>query len=83
MLSRSGSWIATVIGAGVQGREHLRLLPLIRNIVVPMNYRRGAIFAPQGRCAHNDEADGPPDPGNELLPSLVIARCGAETDDVL
>jgi ornithine cyclodeaminase/alanine dehydrogenase-like protein (mu-crystallin family) len=30
MLSRSGSRIATVIGAGVQGREHLRLLPLIR-----------------------------------------------------
>src|SRR6266481_5970172 len=32
MLSRSGSRIATVIGAGVQGREHLRLLPLIRNL---------------------------------------------------
>jgi alanine dehydrogenase len=31
MLSRSGSRIATVIGAGVQGREHLRLLPLIRD----------------------------------------------------
>jgi alanine dehydrogenase len=32
MLSRSGSRIATVIGASVQGREHLRLLPLIRNL---------------------------------------------------
>jgi alanine dehydrogenase len=31
MLSRSGSRIGTVIGAGVQGREHLRLLPLIRD----------------------------------------------------
>src|SRR5580700_2225794 len=31
MLSRRGSRIATVIGAGVQGREHLRLLPLIRD----------------------------------------------------
>jgi alanine dehydrogenase len=31
MLSRSESRIATVIGAGVQGREHLRLLPLVRN----------------------------------------------------
>jgi alanine dehydrogenase len=31
LLSRSGSRIATVIGAGVQGREHLRLLPLIRD----------------------------------------------------
>lgn len=31
LLSRSGSRIATVIGAGVQGREHVRLLPLIRD----------------------------------------------------
>jgi alanine dehydrogenase len=31
LLSRVGSRIATVIGAGVQGREHLRLLPLIRD----------------------------------------------------
>jgi ornithine cyclodeaminase/alanine dehydrogenase-like protein (mu-crystallin family) len=32
MLSRSESQIATVIGAGVQGWEHLRLLPLIRDL---------------------------------------------------
>jgi ornithine cyclodeaminase/alanine dehydrogenase-like protein (mu-crystallin family) len=32
MLSRGESRIATVIGAGVQGREHVRLLPLIRDI---------------------------------------------------
>ena len=32
MLSRCKSRIATVIGAGVQGREHLRLLPLIRDL---------------------------------------------------
>lgn len=32
MLSRADSRIATVIGAGVQGREHLRLLPLVRSI---------------------------------------------------
>jgi alanine dehydrogenase len=31
LLSRAGSRIATVIGAGAQGREHLRLLPLVRN----------------------------------------------------
>jgi len=31
MLSRAGSRIATVIGAGVQGRQHLRLLPRVRN----------------------------------------------------
>jgi len=32
MLSRAGSRVATVVGAGVQGREHLRLLPLIREL---------------------------------------------------
>ena len=32
MLSRSESRIATVIGAGVQGREHVRLLPLVRDL---------------------------------------------------
>jgi len=32
MLSRSKSRIATVLGAGVQGREHVRLLPLIRDL---------------------------------------------------
>jgi ornithine cyclodeaminase/alanine dehydrogenase-like protein (mu-crystallin family) len=32
LLSRSESQIATVIGAGVQGREHLRLLPSIRDL---------------------------------------------------
>jgi ornithine cyclodeaminase/alanine dehydrogenase-like protein (mu-crystallin family) len=32
MLSRRESRIATVIGAGVQGREHLRLLPLVRDL---------------------------------------------------
>jgi len=31
LLSRAGSRIATIIGAGVQGRQHLRLLPLVRN----------------------------------------------------
>jgi alanine dehydrogenase len=32
LLSRAGSRVATVVGAGVQGREHLRLLPLIRDL---------------------------------------------------
>jgi ornithine cyclodeaminase/alanine dehydrogenase-like protein (mu-crystallin family) len=31
LLSRPGSRIATVIGAGVQGRQHLRLLSLVRD----------------------------------------------------
>jgi alanine dehydrogenase len=31
LLSRAGSRIATVIGAGVQARQHLRLLPLVRD----------------------------------------------------
>ena len=32
MLSRHDSRVATIIGAGVQGREHLRQLPLVRNV---------------------------------------------------
>ena len=31
LLSRNDSRVATVIGAGVQAREHLRLLPLVRD----------------------------------------------------
>jgi alanine dehydrogenase len=31
MLARKGARVATVVGAGVQAREHLRLLPLIRD----------------------------------------------------
>jgi alanine dehydrogenase len=30
MLARSNARVATILGAGVQGREHLRLLPLVR-----------------------------------------------------
>ncbi|HSZ61708.1 MAG TPA: ornithine cyclodeaminase family protein [Terriglobales bacterium] len=32
LLGRADSKIATVIGAGVQGCQHLRLLPLVRNV---------------------------------------------------
>ncbi len=32
MLSRPDARVATVIGAGIQGREHLRLLPLVRDL---------------------------------------------------
>jgi hypothetical protein len=32
LLSRPESRIATIVGAGVQGREHLRLLPLVRDL---------------------------------------------------
>ena len=31
LLSRTDSQVATIIGAGVQAREHLRLLPMVRN----------------------------------------------------
>jgi len=30
LLSRPGSSVATIVGAGVQAREHLRMLPLVR-----------------------------------------------------
>ena len=32
LLSRAESKIATILGAGVQGREHLKLLPMVRNL---------------------------------------------------
>jgi alanine dehydrogenase len=32
LLSRPESRVATIVGAGVQGREHLRLLPLVRDL---------------------------------------------------
>jgi alanine dehydrogenase len=32
LLSRPGSRVATIVGAGVQAREHLRLLPLVRDL---------------------------------------------------
>ncbi len=32
LLSRAESKIATILGAGVQGREHLKLLPMVRDL---------------------------------------------------
>jgi alanine dehydrogenase len=32
LLSRTDSRVATIVGAGVQAREHLRLLPLVRDL---------------------------------------------------
>jgi ornithine cyclodeaminase/alanine dehydrogenase-like protein (mu-crystallin family) len=32
LLSRPKSKVATILGAGVQGREHLKLLPMVRNL---------------------------------------------------
>ena len=32
LLSRAESKVATILGAGVQGREHLKLLPMVRNL---------------------------------------------------
>jgi ornithine cyclodeaminase/alanine dehydrogenase-like protein (mu-crystallin family) len=55
ILSRSESRIATVIGAGVQGREHLRLLPLIRNFdhinVCSLRFDDAQKLAAQGEIA--------------------------------
>jgi ornithine cyclodeaminase/alanine dehydrogenase-like protein (mu-crystallin family) len=57
MLSRAGSRVATVVGAGVQGREHLRLLPLIRDLahinVCSLRFedaRKLAALSPVGRA---------------------------------
>ena len=39
------------------------------------------MLAPLRGRPYNGQADGLSDPGNELLPCIVIARAGAETND--
>jgi ornithine cyclodeaminase/alanine dehydrogenase-like protein (mu-crystallin family) len=55
LLSRAGSRIATVIGTGVQGRQHLRLLPLIRNFdrinVCSLRFEEAQKLATQSKIA--------------------------------
>ena len=55
MLSRPESRVATVIGAGAQGREHLRLLPLIRELdhinVCSLRFEDARKLAAQGDIA--------------------------------
>ena len=56
MLSRSESRIATVIGAGVQGSEHLRLLPLIRDFerinICSLRFEDAQKLADRTKIAH-------------------------------
>src|SRR5881227_503574 len=40
-------------------------------------------LAPQRGGAHDGQADGPSNSGNELLPCLVIRRAGAKADQIL
>jgi ornithine cyclodeaminase/alanine dehydrogenase-like protein (mu-crystallin family) len=55
MLSRRDSRVATVVGAGVQGREHLRVLPLVRELdrihVCSLNLRDAEKLSEQSRIA--------------------------------
>jgi alanine dehydrogenase len=62
-LSRPEARIATLIGAGVQGREHLRLLPLVREFdeirIASLHYEDAETLAancPQARPVRNVEA---------------------------
>jgi alanine dehydrogenase len=63
MLSRKDAKVATLIGAGVQGREHLRLLPLIRDFerinvcsLYPEEAELLAALEPRARAVHDVEA---------------------------
>jgi ornithine cyclodeaminase/alanine dehydrogenase-like protein (mu-crystallin family) len=63
LLGRADARVATVIGAGVQGREHLRLLPLVRafshvNVcsLHPDEAERLASHYPFARARHDVEA---------------------------
>jgi ornithine cyclodeaminase/alanine dehydrogenase-like protein (mu-crystallin family) len=55
LLSRAGSRIATVIGAGVQGRQHLRFLPFIRNFdrinICSLRFNEAQKLAAQSKIA--------------------------------
>src|SRR5262245_35212068 len=46
-------------------------------------YQRSGRLAPQGGRSHHGKTDRPSDPGNELLPGVIIPRSCAKTDDVL
>ena len=73
MLSRSGARIATVIGAGVQGREHVRLLPLIRDFkrinICSLRFEDAQKLAAGNEIARRPRASG-------HMPA-VLARGGA------
>jgi len=55
LLSRAGSRIATVIGAGVQGCQHLRLLPFVRNFerinICSLRFEEAQKLATQSKIA--------------------------------
>jgi len=62
-LARKDAAIATIVGAGVQGREHLRLLPLVRDLAEirivslhPEDAERLAQHHPRARAATDLEA---------------------------
>src|SRR5258705_389666 len=47
-----------------------------------LDQRTGGL-APQRGGAHDGQADGPSNSGNELLPCLFIRRAGAKADHIL
>ena len=59
LLSRADSRIATVIGAGVQGRQHLRLLPLVRDFerinICSLRFEEAQKLATQSKIAFATE----------------------------
>ncbi len=62
-LARKDATIATIVGAGVQGREHLRLLPLVRDFdeiriasLYPEDAERLARHHPRARAVTDLEA---------------------------
>jgi alanine dehydrogenase len=62
-LARKDARVATIIGAGVQGREHLKLLPLVRDFdeirIASLDYRDAEKLAslhPASRAVENIES---------------------------
>jgi len=73
-LARPDARIATIIGAGVQGREHLRLLPLIRDFdeiqICSLYYNDAEKLA-----AHNPKARAVVDVEGAVRRSDVVCLC--------
>lgn len=82
VLAREGAKVATIIGAGVQGREHLTMLPIVRDfeeiLVHSLHHEDAEDLArdnPKARAVHDLEA--------AVRRSDVVCLCSHSVDPVI
>jgi ornithine cyclodeaminase/thiomorpholine-carboxylate dehydrogenase len=82
LLAREDARVATIVGAGVQAREHLRLLPLVREverIFVASEYPHEA-----ARLAEREpRAEAPTDLEAAVRASDVVCLCTSSSESVI